>query len=184
MAEAAQAKKIEDAEKKKMLVQKQGEAYKAALEYMKGITQNDQKEVGDYLVTFAAEEAEGMYLPKDGSLSWKEPEEGKNQHLEVAVQDRKDGRFLPHLDIQLKLKDENGKEIGTEKQPFLWHPFLYHYGRNWKIPAKGKYSAEITIKRPEFGRHDEIKGKRYGDSVTVELGPIKLKPGRKPHGPE
>ena len=51
--------------------------------------------------------------------------------LEVAVRDVADGRFIPGLTMYATLLDHNGVEIGTHQQPFLWHSWMYHYGRNW-----------------------------------------------------
>ena len=44
----------------------------------------------------AVEEAEGMYVPKDGALEWQEPGD-RNAHVEVAVRDAAEGRLIPGL---------------------------------------------------------------------------------------
>jgi hypothetical protein len=38
--------------------------------------------------------------------------------------------------VTVTLFDSNGEEIATHEQPFLWHPWLYHHGRTWRIPGK------------------------------------------------
>lgn len=171
---------------KQEIALKQGEAYQKALDSMKKIAETfESKEVGDYIVSVAFEEAEGMYkLQPSGVLRWEIPEENENIHHEVAVQDKHDKRFIPGLKVTSTLSTEGGGEIGTKELPFLWHPFLYHYGANWNIFDAGKYTVKIHIDVPEFGRHDEDKGKRYQEPLSVSFGPIDLKPGRKEYGPE
>lgn len=70
----------------------QGEAAVKALKTMmeKVATSGGEKRAGDYIVSYAIEEAEGMYHLSDGELQWQEPEE-ENLHVEVAVRDSDDG---------------------------------------------------------------------------------------------
>lgn len=170
---------------KDKLRREQGEAYQRALEYMQTETACAQTEADDYIITLACEEAEGMYHKQaDGSLEWTIPAPEDNQHVEVAVQSKLDKRFMPGLDISCKLFDDKGELVGEKVQPYIWHPFLDHYGINWKIPGEGDYTAEITIKQPTFCRHDEFIGKLFQRDVTVKLGPIHLVPDRSEHGGE
>ncbi len=171
--------------KKQQLAIDQGVTFKAALDLMREDTANASNEIDDYIVTLACEEAEGMYMvQQDGSLMWEIPDPEDNLHLEVAVQDKLDGRFLPHLEVSCKLLDESDQITEEKTVPFIWHTFLFHYGTNWQIPKEGEYTGVITIKQPHFHRHDEVAGKRYLKDVIVTLGPIHLKPGRKEHGEE
>lgn len=176
--------KIEDNEKKIALAEAQGKAFTAALEYMKEMDNHVAKEVGDYIISLASEEAEGTYSFTNGKLQWHVPREKANSHLEIVVQDKKDKRFIPNLQITGKVYDENDKLVTEAKFPFLWHPFLYHYGAMLEIPKEGKYTIQVTFPAPDFHRHDEIKGKRYEEGVDVRIGPIELETGREPHGPE
>jgi hypothetical protein len=77
-----------------------------------------------------------MYRPSPGGLEWHEPSEGKNCHVEIAVRDRADGRFIPDLDIEVTLSAEGGGEVGMHRQPFIWHPWLWPYGRNCRCRMK------------------------------------------------
>lgn len=43
------------------------------------------REVADYVVGFAAEEAEGLYVPSDGDPEWREPDD-ENCHVEVTFE--------------------------------------------------------------------------------------------------
>ena len=163
----------------------QGVTYQKALEYMQGETANASVQVGDYIVTLACEEAEGMYhLMDEGTLEWVIPDLEDNQHVEIVVQDKEDLRFIPGLEVHVKLFDSEGNLTEEKDIPFIWHPFLLHYGINWKINGEGDYTAKVTIKAPKFCRHDEFIGKRYPKDVDVTLGPVHLKPDRSEHGGE
>lgn len=161
------------------LAQEQGEAMRHAVQYM---TQKEAhgavKPAGDYLVGYAVEKAEGLYTLRDGTLQWQEPEQ-ENVHVEVAVLDGSNGRFVPALTVHATLIDSNGQEIGTHLQPFLWHPWLYHYGRNWRVPGDGVYTLKVRIDVPDFPRHDKINGKRFAEPVEVEFTNISIQTGQK-----
>ncbi len=86
---------IEDNQKKIKLAEDQGKAYSAALDYMKEMDNHAEKEVDDYIISLASEEAEGTYQLEDGKLEWKTPQEGFNTHLEIVVRDKKDQTFYP-----------------------------------------------------------------------------------------
>ncbi len=158
----------------------QGEALERALKYMVEEEADDGKETaaGDYKVGYAVEAAEGMYMLRGGELVWEEPKD-ENVHLEVSVRDGADGRFVPALTVHVTLIDASGKEIGTHQQPFIWHPWLYHYGRNWQVPGSGDYTLRVRIEPAEFHRHDKENGKRYAKEVEVEFTGVKIKTGKK-----
>jgi hypothetical protein len=63
--------------------------------------------------------------------------------------------------------------------PFLWHPFLYHYGSNWHVPAGGAYSVAVHIDPPSFFRHDPTNGRRYTRAIDVVFEGITIEPGVK-----
>ena len=62
----------------------QGEAHGRALAHMTGEVAHDggERRAGDYLIGYAAEEAEGMYEWSDGELVWRDPGE-ENVRVEV-----------------------------------------------------------------------------------------------------
>lgn len=161
------------------LARQQGEALEVALkEMINKEAHGEDRIVGDYRVGYAVEHAEGMYQLQDGELVWYPPRE-ENAHIEISVRDASDGRFIPNLDVTLTVFDSEENEIGTHKQPFLWHPWLYHYGRNWILPGDGEYMLHVHIAAPEFMRHDKKNGLRYADSVQVEFEGVKVKVGQK-----
>ena len=171
----------EEADKKGLqCAREEGDAYKRTLEYMTNqvAERGDKQRAGDYLIAYAVEKAEGLYHLRDGELDWEKPEE-RNIHIEIAVCDGADGRFVPGLTVHVTLVNADGKEIATHQQPFLWHPYLYHYGRNWKVPGDGEYTLRVRIEAAEFPRHDKVNGKRYAQPVEVEFECVKFEAGRK-----
>lgn len=158
----------------------QGEAYLTTLNYMahhEADTGGEQA-AGNYVVAYAIEEAEGMYYKENGELKWRNPQE-ENAHIEVSVRDAADNRFVPGLTVTVTLIDSDGNEVGSHEQPFLWHPWLYHYGRNWKVPGDGQYILRVHIEAPDFPRHDKKNGLRYADPVDVTFHDVSIKTGQK-----
>jgi hypothetical protein len=51
---------------------------------------------------------------------------------------------------------------------------LYHYGRNWKVPADGNYTLRVRVEPPMFLRHDEVNGCRFTDAVEVEFSGVRV----------
>lgn len=169
----------EATERELEFARRQGAALDETLRYM--ITDEAhgrETAVGEYLVGFAVEHAEGIYQWRGGRLCWVSPEE-ENAHLEVSVRDGADGRFLPGLRVLLTVTAADGHVIGTHEQPFLWHPWLYHYGRNWVLPGDGVYHLRIHIDPPAWGRHDLKNGYRYTQPVDVEFQEVEIQTGRK-----
>lgn len=161
------------------MASEQGKTFTKALNHM--INQEahgEEKQVDDYIIGYAVEHAEGMYQLQGGELVWYEPRE-ENAHIEISVRDAADGRFIPGLKVRLTVLDENEKEVGTHIQPFLWHPWLYHYGRNWIIPEDGNYTFHVYIEAPDFPRHDKTNGKRYATSPEVDFQNVKIETGQK-----
>ena len=155
----------------------QGRSYVTALEHMAEDVADGggSARAGEYVVAYANEEAEGMYSREAGELVWQEPD--GNIHMEISVRDAGDDRFIPGLTVHLTILTSDGQEVGTETMPFLWHPWLYHYGKNWTIPGDGRYTLRVRIEPPEFQRHDEENGKRYADEVVVEFTDVELETG-------
>lgn len=154
-----------------------GDAYREAAEYMisEVAETGDHRIVGDYLVGFAQEEAEGMYRMGDDGLEWAEPDE-ENAHIEVIVADAADGRFLPYVTVRATIDGED-ETVGPVEIPFVWHPGLYHYGKNVELPGEGRYDLTIEVEPPTFPRHDETNGDRYEEGVEVTFEDVELTTG-------
>lgn len=162
------------------LAQRQGEALQEAVDAMDEESDSGVivQRSGDFEIAIAIEEAEGMWRRHDGELRWENPGQ-ENCHVEVCVRDAADGRFVPNLDVTVTLVDGGGAEVGTHRQPFLWHPWLYHYGRNWEVPEAGEYTVRVRVEPPDFPRHDHENGRRYLEPAEVEFEGIEIEPGRK-----
>ena len=160
------------------LARQQGESYRRALEHMANDVAHDggMQEAGEYLIAYAVEEAEGMYEWEDGELVWHDPD-GENLHVEIAVCDAADGRFVPGVKVTGTLVDPDGNEVGSHEHPLLWHPMLYHYGRNWTVPADGAYTLHVRVEPPTFMRHDEVNGCRFKDVVETTFESVQVERG-------
>jgi hypothetical protein len=160
------------------LARAQGAAYGDALEHMAHTVADDGGEqgAGEYRIGYAVEKAEGMYERTGENLHWREPDT-ENLHVEVSVRDRSDGRFVPCVRVLATLVGPDGEEIGTHEQPLVWHPMLYHYGRNWTVPADGRYVLRVRVEPPEFMRHDEVNGRRFTSPVEVEFRDVIVRRG-------
>lgn len=162
------------------MAREQGRVLKAAAdEMLEEEATGEELRAGDYIVAYAVEEAEGMYHSMHGQLMWHDPAENENLHVEVLVRDGADGRFIPTLGITVTLLDPDGKDLGTHEQEFMWHPWLYHYGRNWEVPGDGAYTMRVHIEPPVFMRHDKTNGLRYQYPVDVTFENVQVKTGRK-----
>lgn len=157
----------------------QGDAYGRALQAMAEEEGAVTARAGQYLVAFVNEEAEGMYELVNGRLVWREAAPDANVHLEVAVADAADGRFVPGLSVQLEVH-RDGQLLLSTRLPFLWHPFLYHYGGNGRVPDNGPFDVLVRIPPPTFMRHDPVNGKRYAEPVEVRFEKVEFANGRKP----
>jgi hypothetical protein len=159
------------------LAKQEGDLYGQALAMLAQeatvVTQN----AGDFAVSLIAEQAEGLWKLKDSGLEWTDPG-SSNAHLEVAVRDAGDGRFVPGLNVSLSLTAPDGTDVGKHRMPFVWHPWIYHYGLNWKVPGDGDYTATVHIDTPTFSRHDQTNGNRYAAPVDIDYT-ITIKTGQK-----
>jgi hypothetical protein len=161
------------------LARAEGRALGETLAHMIGdIAENGgETQVGEYLIGYAVEKAEGMYEWRDGGLVWVEPGDG-NAHVEVSIRDAADGRFIPGLDVRVAVIDAQGRELGEHRQPLLWHPYLYHYGRNWHLPGSGRYMLRIRFDAPRFPRHDKLNGKRFAEGASCEFSDVEITVGQ------
>jgi uncharacterized protein involved in high-affinity Fe2+ transport len=160
------------------VARREGDAYADALHAMADEDGAVVTRAGDYLIAFVNEEAEGMYERDGDRLVWREAAPEATTHLEVAVADGADGRFVPGLTVHVDVEQDDHTLVYADL-PFLWHPFLYHYGSNAKLPGTGPYDVTIRIDAPDFMRHDPINGRRYADTVTARLKKITFTNGRK-----
>lgn len=162
------------------LAREAGDLYRQAAEYMieDVADAGAMREVSDYLVGFAQEEAEGMHRPTGDGLAWEEPDEGENCHLEVIVASAADGRFLPGMAVHATLAAADGTEVGPTEVPFVWHPGLSHYGRNLELPGDGTYDVTVTVEPAPWPRHDETNGDRFDEPIEERFEDVQIETGR------
>lgn len=157
----------------------QGDSYRRGVEAMAAEEAAVTRHAGEYLIAFVTEDAEGMYELADGDLMWREAADDANVHLEVAVADAGDGRFVPGLAVRVDV-ERDGRQILSTDLPFLWHPFLYHYGANAAVPDAGPFDVTVHIEPPAFMRHDPINGRRFMEPVHARFESVRFGTGRKP----
>lgn len=158
----------------------EGDAYGRAMRAMADEEGAVTARAGDLVIGFVNEEAEGMYALDGDRLVWREAAEDANVHLEVAVADAGDGRFVPGLSVRLELSRDGEMPVLDTELPFLWHPFLHHYGTNAAVPDEGPYRVTVRIAPAGFMRHDPVNGRRYAEPVEVHFDDVRLARGRKP----
>ncbi|GIJ26392.1 hypothetical protein Vqi01_15540 [Micromonospora qiuiae] len=157
----------------------EGDAYRRAMQAMADEEGAVMAQAGDLVIGFVNEAAEGMYALDGDRLVWQEAAQDANVHLEVAVADAGDGRFVPGLSVRLELTRDGVPVLATEL-PFLWHPFLHHYGTNAVVPDEGPYRVRVRVEPAGFMRHDPVNGRRYAEPVEVHFDDVRLTNGRKP----
>lgn len=169
----------EATERQLALARAQGDAYASALEHMTSVVADDggQQRAGEYWIGYAVEAAEGMYEWTDDGPVWRDPGQS-NLHVEIAVRDGGDGRFVPGARVFVTLVAPDASEVGTHEHPLLWHPMIYHYGRNWQLPVDGSYTMRVRVEPPTFMRHDRVNGKRFMEPVEVEFTGVKVRRGQ------
>lgn len=155
----------------------QGDAYGKALDAMVKQSGGQTQRVGDYDIAVMAEEAEGMYHLGAGDLRWAEPG-NQNVHFEVVVRDPRDGRFIPGLHVRITVDKVDGGHVGHGELPYVWHPWLAHYGQNWWAPGDGQYRVRVHIDPPTFMRHDKQNGRCFAEPVEAEFT-LQVKTGQK-----
>lgn len=157
------------------MAQQQGDAYATAMTHMaeKVAITGAEAHAGEMIVALAIEAAEGMYEWDQGVLSWVEPVD-QNAHIEVSARDAKDNRFIPGLNVHVRVIDEEDQTRAEGTLPMLWHPWLYHYGSNFVLPMGETVTVEVEIAAPEFPRHDQKNGMRFKDDVFVRFEDVEL----------
>lgn len=169
-------------EQQQALSESAGKAYANTLKNMyKQANDGRDTIIGDYKVAFAVEYAEGYWNYEHGVFRYKVENDLSgltNGHVEIAVLDAKTGRFLHNLNVTASL-NKNGKDLGTKTEPFMWHPWLYHYGENWRVPSAGKYNLHIHFDPPQYRRYGKNDGRQFANALDFNFTPIKIKTGQK-----
>jgi hypothetical protein len=165
------------------LAQAQGRAIKQAMNAMISSTAMDGEEVklGDYLLTYAVEYAESFWEIKDEKLRYNmraEMTSEKNAHVEVVIRDAETGRIIPGFTVTTTFfKDD--KEVEKVSPGMMWHPWLYHYGMNIRVPKKDKYEVEIDAAAPDVKRYGREYGNQFSKDITYRFKDVDVEVGQK-----
>lgn len=158
-----------------------GRAYSQTLKAMyKQANDGHDTIIGDYHIAFAVEYAEGYWDYEHGHFRYKVENDlsgATNAHVEVAVLDARCGRFLHDCMVTATLTKDRTM-LGTKMEHFMWHPWLYHYGDNWRVPGKGTYTLKVHVAPPEYRQYGKATGPRFTSPVDVTFYP-KIKVGEK-----
>ncbi len=170
-------------EKNQQLAKNAGDAYSNTLKIMYSQA-NDGRDTltGDYFLAYAIEYSEGYWYSKASKFVYENKNEQSakhNSHIEVVARDRQTGRFLHDLNVVATVKQPNGDSIGTHQEMFMWHPWLYHYGENWRVPNAGDYELHIHIDPPPYHRYGKNLGNQFTQPIDMDFKNIMIKTGQK-----
>ena len=101
-----------------------------------------------------------------------------NVRLTLLIRDSRTGRLIPGLKPQASLIAADGKLYGPGELPLVVHSWLYHYGRNARIPRKGLYKLRVHFDAPGFRRWGK-QSERFAAPAEVEFDDVSLQPGKK-----
>ncbi len=170
-------------EERKDLAKAAGAAYGDTLQAMYQQA-NDGKDTtdGDYFVAYAIEYSEGYWFYDDDDFRYKSENEQSaktNAHFESLARDLQTGRFLPDLNTTITVA-KGDRQIGTFKQMFMWHPWLYHYGENWRVPkGDDDYRLHIHMDAPAYRRFGKTDGRQFTAPIDVDFKGVKVKTGER-----
>lgn len=165
------------------LVQAQGDAYQQTL----GVLYNDANDgraqpVAGYRVGYATDYALAYWEFAGGKLKYAiDTEEStvENAHVEATVQEARTGRFVPELRVAATLTGPQGQALGTHELPFMWHPWLFQYGENWRVPRTGYYHLRLRADAPAFRRYGRVAGRTLAHGFDVAFDSVRIVTGSK-----
>lgn len=137
---------------------------------------------GPYLVTLAVERAEAYWVLHGKDLSYNtrvEQSAERNAHLEVGVRDTVTGRFVPGLDVTATVTDASNHVVGTMPEMFMWHPWIHHYGQNWRVPRTGRYTIRAHAAMPPFRRYGRSGATLFAAPVDAQIARLRFVTGQK-----
>lgn len=130
-----------------------------------------QRQSGGYTVTVLLRRAQGVWISRDDKLVYKPPNNsvGPVNHMEISIRDVTTGRLVPDLNVRATILKSRRKEIDTYAAPFMWHPWMNHYGLNVAVPGKGSYIIRVRADAPSFRRYGSSALTKFNRPVDVEL---------------
>ena len=167
------------------LTQTQGDAYHETLAALyEDANSGATRAGGDYQVGYAADYALASWKAEKPGEKFKyeidTEESGQlNAHLEATVQEARTGRFVPGLHLTATLADAAGRPLGTRELPFEWHPWVFHYGENWRVPRTGWYRLRLQADAPTFRRYGRTAGQVFNRGFDVTFDSVRVVTGAK-----
>ena len=162
------------------LAREQGESYRKALEHMANDVAHDggMQEAGEYLIGYAVEEAEGMYMWEDGELDWQDPED-ENLHVEIAVCDAL-GRALRPLPEGHRHAHRPRRQRGRHaRAPDALAPDALPLRAQLEGPGRRRRTrCKVRVEPPTFMRHDDVNGCRFKEPVETTFENVKVERGQ------
>jgi hypothetical protein len=61
----------------------------------------------------------------------------------------------------------------------MWHPWIHHYGRNWRVPHAGDYRLQVHVDPPSWPRGDRQSGRRFVQPIDVVFDGVHVFTGQK-----
>jgi hypothetical protein len=118
-----------------------------------------------------------MYEWADGGLVWRDPGE-ENLHVEVAVRDAGDGRFVlgARLWLPLSTRGVTRWEPTRAASALALYdlPLCAQLGR----PIRREVHAPVRVEPPTFMRHDEVNDRRFVETVEIEFQNVQVERGQ------
>ena len=141
-----------------------------------GDASGSQVRYGDYNVAVVVQRARGFWDVRDGKLSYMSPNSsvGPIAHIDVSVRDATTGRFVPGLKVRVTVLNSRRKEIDTYPMPFMWHPWMNHYGLTVPVPGEGRYTVRVRAEAPSFRRYGSTALKKFNRPINVEVHGVRF----------
>lgn len=166
------------------LAQAPGAAYHQTLGALyENVNAGEARQVGDYLVGYAIDYALATWNLDEAKNKFRyeidtEETTQLNAHVEATVQEARTGRFVPGLHLTATLADAQGHDLGTHELPFEWHPWVFHYGENWRVPRSGPaYRLRLRAEAPTFRRYGRTAGQVFSRRFDVSFDSVRVVTG-------
>jgi hypothetical protein len=134
-----------------------------------------QRRSGEYNVTVIVRQARGFWEMQNGTLAYSNQDSTDSvDHIDVSIRDVATGRFVPGLNVRATITDSRKHQIDTFALPFMWHPWMNHYGLNVVVPGTGRYTIRVRADPPTFRRYGADALKKFNRAVDVEVRGVRL----------
>jgi uncharacterized protein involved in high-affinity Fe2+ transport len=131
---------------------------------------------GDYRVAVVIQSVRGHWQMQHGTLSYiaADTSVGPAAHLDVSIRDAATGRLIPDIDVRATILNSKNKEIDTYTMPFMWHPWMNHYGLNVPVPGSGRYTIRVRADAPAFRRYGSAALRKFNKPIDVEIRGVRF----------